>query len=326
MKICIAGIGAIGSYLAARLSLTSVQLSILVRPGKVDAFREKGISLHERSGEVRVAFPRVFSSGDAAEPQDWIFICAKAFAVPEIVASLGGLWGPSTNVIFVQNGVPSWYAQGRWNSNARLDPDGVVMSNVAQSQAVGCVAYANVLNEGAGVARHIEGDTFVIGRPGGSDNNSLKRLAEVMQEASIAAKISDNIEQEMWAKLWGSVAFNPISALTGATLDRIILEPSTRPLVVAMMRETQEIARLLGTEFSITVEQRLEAGARAGAFKTSMLQDIEAKRPLEIDAIIGAVSDAGHALGVPCTSIDAVLALLTQRADTLGLRSNADRS
>jgi len=325
MNICIAGVGAIGSYLAARLSSTSAHVSILTRPDKKDVFREKGISLREPSGDVRVAFPRVVSSGDAAELQDWIFICAKAFAVPDIVASLGGLLGPSTNVVFVQNGVPSWYAQGRWNSNARLDPDDVVMSRVSQSQAVGCVAYANVLNEGAGVARHVEGNTFVIGRPRGSGGDDLKSLADVMQDAGIAAKITDDIEQEMWAKLWGSVAFNPISALTGATLDRIILEPSTRPLVVAMMQETQEIARRLGTEFSITIEQRLEAGARAGAFKTSMLQDIEARRLLEIDAIIGAVSDAGHALGVPCTSVDAVLALLTQRADTLGLRSNAGK-
>ena len=320
MKICIAGVGAIGSYLAARLSSTSARVTVLARADKADALRRTGIVLRERSGAVRRASPQVVSAGTAAEPQDWIFICSKAFAVPDLVKALGGLLGDATNVVFVQNGVPSWYAEGRWDGAARLDPEHVIASRVAPRRTVGCVAYANVVNEGTGAARHIEGDGFVIGRPKGSAGGSLQPLADVMAEAGVAARISDDIEREMWAKLWGSVAFNPISALTGATLDRIILEPSTRPLVEAMMGEAQEIARRLGTEFDISIEERLAAGARAGAFKTSMLQDLEAGRPLEIDAIIGAVSDAGHALGLPCPSIDAVLALLTQRADTLGLR------
>lgn len=317
MKICVAGAGAIGSYLLCRLASTCASLSVLAREPRSTALRESGVTLETAAGALS-ARPTVVDSPEEAQPQDWVFVCVKAFAVAEVTASLGGLLGPRTSVVFVQNGLPWWFAGARSGAASRLDPLGRAAATVPKDRIVGCVTYANVLNLGPGKARHVGDDTFVLGRPDGRVTDRLGGVVDLLQRGGIDAKASATIRREIWLKLWGSLAFNPISALTGATMDRIIADATTRPLVVAMMTEARAVAESLGVTFETTIEQRLEAAARAGAFKTSMLQDLEAGRRLELDAIIGAVADAAREAGLATPAIDAVLGLLAQKADILG--------
>jgi 2-dehydropantoate 2-reductase len=319
MRICVAGAGAIGSYLACKLSRTAAEVSVMARGPRAAAIRAHGITLTDHAGGEVLTRPAVIETGDGA-PQDWVFVCVKAYAVPEIAPALGALIGPETRVVFVQNGLPWWYEAGNAAGSERLDPGGRIAAVVARDRVVGCVTYSNVRNFGPGKAHHVGDDTFILGQPDGIVGPTLERIVAVLREGGIEAKPTGDIRREIWLKLWGSLAFNPISALTGATMDRIIGDAETRPLVMAMMTEARAVAERLGVDLGATVEQRLETAARAGAFKTSMLQDVEAGRRLEIDAILGAVADAARAVGVEAPTIGAVLGLSTQKADVLGLR------
>jgi 2-dehydropantoate 2-reductase len=216
-------------------------------------------------------------------------------------------------VVFVQNGIPWWYAAA--SAGDRLDPGGRIAATVPMDRVVGCVAYANVRNLGPGRAEHVADDTFILGQPDGRIAPALEAVAAVLRAAGVEARLTEAIQREIWLKLWGNLAFNPISALTGATMDRIIAEDATRPIVIAMMQEARLVAERLGVTFETTIEQRLATASRAGAFKTSMLQDVEAGRPLEIDAILGAVADAARRTGIATPTIDVVLGLITQKAD-----------
>lgn len=314
MKICIAGLGAIGTYLAARLKSAGAHVSVVVRAAARDAIAETGVELAETNGSVTRARPDVLASRRVGgEPQDWLFICCKAYAVPQLVSDVGHLIGPATRVVFAQNGVPWWYTVGSMES-ADL---------VARDRVVGCVAYASVRHLGAGRAQHVGDDRFFLGQPAKARPTNLTPIIEVMKSGGIEAAIAEPIEKAVWVKLWGNLAFNPISSLTGATMDRIIGEANTRPLVMAMMREAQGVAEALGIKFDITIEQRLEMAARAGAFRTSMLQDLEAGRPLEIDAILGSVAALARAVKVDTPSIDTVLGLLSQKLETIEMKRTA---
>lgn len=313
MKICIAGVGAIGTYLAARLAVRNSDVSIVARQNSAKSIESDGVALTETSGQVTRAKPRVFVSGQCpTETQDWLFICAKAYSVPQIVSDVKPLIGNHTRVLFVQNGIPWWYTAGPKTTNDLTSRDRVI----------GCVTYANVRALGAGIAQHVGDDRFMLGQPSGTPPSSITPLVQVMKAAKIDSIASDHIEKEVWVKLWGNLAFNPISALTGATMDRIIAEAHTRPLVIAMMSEAEQIAQHLGIKFDITIQQRLKVAEQAGAFKTSMLQDIEAGRQLEIEAIIGSVSSFARAVNVSAPAIDTVLGLLSQRAATLQMQGD----
>jgi len=314
VRICIAGVGAIGTYLAARLTKAGADLCLLRRPGAGTSLEPCEIRLVETDkSQFRATLPIINPGTD--DPPDWIFVCTKAYDIPGIAGSLRSLVGPATEVVFVQNGLPWWMAA----SPGRLDPDGALTRLLPRSRVVGAVAYANVRRTGAGEAAHAGDDRLVLGRPAGALPGALTQLVEAMRRGGIDARASEHIEAEVWGKLWGSLAFNPISALTGATLDRIVTEPDTRPLVLAMMAEGAAVAGATGIMFPLTPAARLDVAARAGAFKTSMLQDLEAGRRLESDAILGAVSDAGRDAGIATPLIDAVHGLLRQRAATLGL-------
>jgi 2-dehydropantoate 2-reductase len=311
MKICIAGVGAIGTYLAARLSSGESEVSVVARSGSATSLREHGVALTEATEEVSRGKPRVFTAGEVPQDaQDWLLVCVKTYSVTEIVTDLKPLIGPNTRVVFVQNGMPWWYRVGAASSE-ELTP---------RDRVVGCVAYANVRTLRTGVAQHVGDDRFILGQPEGAKRFPLDPLIQAMRAVRVEASATDRIEREVWVKLWGNLAFNPISALTGATMDRIIAEPHTRPLVMAMMGEAQQIAAALGVDFGVTIEQRLEMATRAGAFKTSMLQDLEAGRRLEIDAILGSVSAAARVLGVKSPAIDTVLGLLIQKMATLEMQ------
>ena len=264
------------------------------------------------------ARPRVLDDG-ARDAQDCIFVCVKAHAVPAIARSIAPLIGPDTRVAFIQNGIPWWYRIGGDREPDSLGRDGGIATLLPLDRVIGGVAYVNVQNRGAGIAHHVGDDTYVLGQADGRATTALEAIASAMRGGGIEVRLTERIRQEIWVKLWGSLAFNPISALTGATMDRIISDETTRPLVMAMMSEARAIAARAGIEFQISIEQRLEAAARAGAFKTSMLQDLEAGRKLELDAILGAVAAAGRHMRLATPAIDAVLGLLTQKAAVLGL-------
>ena len=320
MKIAVVGVGAIGTYLACRLSQTSAEVSVVVRKTRGATIREHGITLTTEKGETLRAHPHVIDDAASTDHHDFILVCVKAYAVPDVASSIAPLIGPATRVAFIQNGIPWWYRIGTANGPNLLDPGGRLAALITLDRVIGGVAFVNVRNLGPGRAHHVSDDTYALGQPDGRITAPLEQIASVMRVGAIDVRLTERIQQEIWLKLWGSLAFNPISALTRATMDRIIGDQTTRPIVMAMMAEARAIAEKAGIVFEMSVEQRLEAAARAGAFKTSMLQDLEAGRQMEIDAILGAVAAAARQLNIEAPIINTVLGLLTQKATVLGLR------
>lgn len=319
MKIAVLGPGAVGSYVACMMGRHGHAVTVLARGKRASAIRDQGIRMQRKdSSELHVKPTVVEDAGSIGSPNA-AFVCVKAYSLPALVPALAAVARTGAPIVFVQNGIPWWYLAAHAGESTLLDPGGAIAAAVPRDCVVGCVTYVNVQNAGPGVANHVSDDTFVLGRPGGTVDATLQTIVDAMVDAGIQARASDNVRGDIWVKLWGNLAFNPISALTGATMDRIIAEPETRPLVMAMMGEAQAVAAKAGIVFPMTIEQRLEVAARAGAFRTSMLQDLEAGRPLEIDAIVGAVAEHGRRAGVPTPNIDVVLGLIRQKARGLGL-------
>ncbi|WP_137391143.1 ketopantoate reductase family protein [Rhodoligotrophos defluvii] len=320
MKICIIGAGAIGVFLAARLGRLGHEIAVVARGERAAAIRDKGIVLSSADGHPIHQRPGVAERTEALGLQDYVLVTVKGYSVPETAEILELLVRAGTQVVFVQNGLPWWYFAGEGSSvGEMLDPGGRLAVAVPRDNTIGCVTYANVRNTGLGEAHHVSDSTFILGRPDGRQDAALKRLAAAMADAGIDARVTADIRKEVWTKLWGNLAFNPISALTGAAMDEIILSPETRPLVIAMMSEARAVAEQTGVRFDMTVEERLAKAALAGAFRTSMLQDLEAGRRLEIDAIIGAVAALARDVGMATPSIDVILGLIRQKAKVLRL-------
>ncbi|MGF7159624.1 2-dehydropantoate 2-reductase [Rhodoligotrophos appendicifer] len=322
MKFCIIGAGAIGIFLSAHLARRGHEITVLARGARAAAIREKGVTLTADKGDGFSFRPQVAESGEALAPQDVVLVCVKGYSVPDIAATLQPLMQGTTQAVFVQNGLPWWYF-GETGSQS-LDPGGRIAAAVPLERTIGCVTYANVRNSGLGEAHHVSDNTFILGRPDGHSDPALGAIIEALAEAGIGARISDRIRTEIWLKLWGNLAFNPLSALTGATMDEII-ERETRPLVIAMMTEARDVAASQGIVFETSLEKRLATALLAGKFRTSMLQDLEAGRRLEIDAIIGAVAELARSVRVETPAIDMVLGLIRQKARLLGLDGPSER-
>ncbi len=314
MKICIVGAGAIGGYLGAKLSLAGEAVTLIARGAHLDAIQTKGLKLILEDGSVHIAQPTLATHEiTQAGPQDVVILAVKAQSVPAIAPLLPTLYGPDTMVVTAQNGIPWWYfrKQGgpyEGTSIQSVDPDGNIEQNIPVDRVIACVVYPAAEISEPGVIRHIEGDRFSLGEIDGSKTERLKALAEALKNANIKAPIRNQIRGEIWVKLWGNLAFNPISALTHATLAEICQYPPTRELARKMMEEAQAIATKLGIRMGITLEQRLAGAEKVGAHKTSMLQDIEAKRPTEVDAIVGSVAELGKLTQTPTPYIEAVYA------------------
>ena len=322
MKVCIYGAGAIGGFLGAELALNGVGVTLIARGPHLRAMQEKGLVL-VRGGETRVA--RVACTDDPAEagPQDYVIVTLKAHSVPAAVPAMQPLLGPDTAVVMAVNGIPWWYfygAEGPWRDHRveSVDPDGRQWDGIGPQRAIGCVVYPAAEVVEPGVIRHHEGDRFTLGEPSGERTERVARLSEALIAAGFKSPVRPRIREEIWIKLWGNLAFNPISALTGAMLDAICTTPDTRALAKAMMLEAQAVAEALGIRFPIDVEKRLDGAAQVGAHKTSMLQDLERGRPMEIDALVASVAELGRLVGVPTPQIDAVLALIRMRARLAG--------
>jgi len=322
MRICIYGAGAIGGLLGARLARAGAEVSLIARGPHLAAMRARGLTL--RSGEETFTVPIVATDDPATlGPQDYVVITLKAHQVPGVVRPMQPLLGPDTAVVMGVNGVPWWYFHGLGGEyeGRRLpsvDPGDVQWDGIGPQRVIGCVVYPAAEVPEPGVIELVEGDRFTLGEPNGERTARVERLSQALIAAGLKAPIRAKIRDEIWIKLWGNLSFNPISALTCATLDVICTDPGTRALARAMMVEARTIAEKLGARFPISVEKRLDGGAAVGAHKTSMLQDLERGRPMEIDALVTAVQDMGRLVGVPTPTTDAVLALVRLRARVAG--------
>jgi 2-dehydropantoate 2-reductase len=323
MRVCIFGAGAIGGYLAAKLaSAGEAEVSVVARGPHLAAIRESGLCLIEGGEESRHA---VLATEDPAElgAQDYVIIALKAHSVPGVVEAMQPLFGPDTAVVTAQNGVPWWYFHRLSGplENRRVesvDPGGRIWEGVGPERAIGCVVYPAAEVERPGVIRHVSGDRFPLGEPSGERTDRVATLSRLLISAGLKAPVRPQIRNEIWVKLWGNLSFNPISALTTATLGEIVADPATRAVVGAMMAEAQAIGERLGVRFAVDIDRRIEGAGEVGAHKTSMLQDLERGRPMEIDALVTAVQELGRLTGLPTPTIDTVLALVRQRARQAG--------
>jgi len=306
MKFAVAGAGAIGAYVGAKMARAGADVTLFARGPHCRAMQERGVHVVSAEEEFE-ARPRVVDSLAAAGPVDVVFLAVKAHSLPALAPQLPALFGPDTAVVSMQNGIPWWYFEGAQRLE-KVDPGGVVAAAIEPRRVVGSIVYLSTGIIEPGVVRHIESNRITIGEPDGSRSGRCRAISEALVAAGLRAPITTHIRQEIWVKLMGNVAFNPISALTGATLAAMARDPEVKQLVRAIMVETECVARRVGIEMPITIDQRIAGAEKVGEHKTSMLQDLEAGRPLELDAIVGAVLELGERLDVPMPHTRAVYA------------------
>lgn len=323
MKICIFGAGAIGGYMGAKLAQAGADVSLVARGPHLAAMKENGLTLIEEGERSNVA---VTVSDDPADlgPQDYVIVTLKAHSVPPVVGRMQPLIGDGTTVVSGVNGVPWWYFHkvGGPLEGTRLesvDPGNAQWDGFGPDRVLGCVVYPAAEVSEPGVIHHIEGNRFSLGEPSGEKSDRAMALSKALGEAGLKAPVRPKIRDEIWVKLWGNLSFNPISALTHATLDVLCTDPGTREVARNMMLEAQEIAEKLGVKFPIDVDRRIQGGADVGAHRTSMLQDLDAGRPMEIDALVRSVQELGRVTDTPTPTIDTVLALIQLRGKVAGL-------
>jgi len=321
-RICIYGAGAIGGFLAGRLAATDAELSLIARGPHLQAIQGNGLTLIE---DGREQTHRIRATDDPAElgPQDYVIVTLKAHSLAGIVAPMQPLLGPRTAVVFAVNGVPWWYFHGLDGPYSRhrigsVDPGGVIWDGISPEKAIGCVVYPAAEISAPGVVRHRSGDRFSLGEPDGTRSERALALASLLGQAGLRAPVRPRLRDEIWIKLWGNASFNPVSALTGATLRQMTDDPLTSQVIRQIMEEAQAVGEALGARFAIDIDKRLAGGAAVGDHRTSMLQDLEAGRPMEIDALVGAVQELGQLVGHPTPTLDTVLALVKQRARLAG--------
>ena len=318
MKVCIYGAGAIGGYLGVQLAQAGADVSLVARGAHLAAMKANGLRLLI-GDEERVVHPRCTDNPADLGPQDFIIICLKAHSITGVIDAMKPLIGSHTRIITAVNGIPYWYfyKHGGAYENSMLesiDPGGRQWREFGPERAIGCIVYPATEIEAPGVSRHVYGDRFPIGEPAGERSADVERLSALFVKAGLQAPVLDRIRDEIWLKLWGNVCLNPISALTHATLDVICSDPSTRALSKAIMLEAQTIAETFGAKLRVDVERRIEGARKVGAHKTSMLQDLERGRPMEIDPLVTVVQEMGRLTKTPTPSLDAVHALVVQRA------------
>jgi 2-dehydropantoate 2-reductase len=324
MKICIFGAGAIGGYMGAKLAQAGAEVSLVARGPHLAAIKDKGLTLAEADRDpVNVKINASENPADLG-PQDYVIVTLKAHSVPAVVPKMQPLIGRNTTIVSGVNGVPWWYFHkiGTDLEGTRLesvDPDNTQWDGFGPDRVLGCVVYPAAEVSKPGTIKHIEGNRFSLGEPDGSKSERAVALSQALSAAGLKAPVRPRLRDEIWVKLWGNLSFNPISALTQAPLDVLCTDSGTRAVAKGMMLEAQEIAEKLGVKFPIDVERRIDGGAAVGSHRTSMLQDLDAGRPMEIDALIGSVQELGHLTKTPTPTIDTVLALIRLRARTAGL-------
>lgn len=314
MKICVVGAGSIGGLLGVKLALAGEDVTLIARGQHLEAIQENGLRVSYSDGSSEVA-RRVRATSDmsACGPQDLVILGLKAHQIRPVVGEIRALFGPDTMVLTTQNGLPWWYFQrhgGEFDGYRieTLDPDGRLSDGIEARRIIGCIAYPAATIARPGVIRHIEGMRFPVGELDRSDSERLQRVSETLVKAGFKSPVLEDIRSEIWLKAWGNLSFNPISALCHATLVDICQFGPTRELAANMMTEAQIIAEKLGVTFRVPLEKRIAGAEKVGKHKTSMLQDVEAGRALETEALIGAVLELGTLTNTPTPYISAIYA------------------
>jgi 2-dehydropantoate 2-reductase len=315
LKIAIVGVGAIGGYVGARLAHAGEDVTFIARGANLEALKARGIRLMLNDGTER-AVPKVKATSDYAEAgaHDVVILAMKAHQLESVAADVPKLFGPDTVVVPMQNGIPFWYFHrhgGEFEGTPvrSVDPNGSIAKHLPGERIIGCVVYPATELVAPGVVRHIEGERFPVGEPDGSSSERVQRVAESLTRGGLKSPVLDDIRSEIWLKLWGNLTFNPVSALSRGTLAGICQYPPTRELARAMMSEAQAIAAKLNVTFRVPIEKRIAGAERVGHHKTSMLQDVEAGRPLETDALLGSVLELARLTRTPTPHLDTVYAL-----------------
>ncbi len=323
MKVAIIGVGAIGGYVGIRLALAGEDVTFIARGANLEALRARGIRLVNADGSEE-RMPRVKATDNYAEagPQDMVVLAMKAHQVEAVTGEVPKLFSPKTVVIPMQNGIPYWYFHGHQGPFAQtrvhsVDPSGAIYQNIPCERVIGCVVYPAAELVEPGVIKHVEGNRFPVGEPDGSNSERVSQVAQCFVAGKMQAPILSDIRSEIWLKLWGNLTFNPISALSRATLAGICQYPPSRALAAAMMAEAECVANQLGVKFRVSLEKRIAGAEKVGHHKTSMLQDVEAARTLEVDALLGSVVELARRTGTPTPHIDTVYALTKLLAKNL---------
>ncbi len=321
MRFLIAGAGAIGAYIGARMALAGQDVTIFARGPHLRAMQERGVRVKSSAGDFEVR-PAVAASLAEVGPVDVVFLTVKAHGLPALVPHLAPVLGPDTTVVSTQNGVPWWFFQGLGGEFdglrlERVDPGGVISAAIEARRVVGSIVYFSTEIVEPGVILHTEGNRISMGEPNGARTERVRQIADALIAAGLRCPVTSHLRSEIWVKILGNLAFNPISALTGATLVQMARDPEVRDLVRSIMSEAEQVACRLGMELPVSIEQRIAGAEKVGEHKTSMLQDLEAGRPLELEAVVGAVVELGQRVGVPMPHAGAVYAcakLLAERA------------
>lgn len=314
-RICVVGAGAIGGLLAAKFALAGEDVTVIDQGAHLAAIQKNGLKLEWHDGKVQTAKVKAVNKPAEAGKQDIVVLAVKAHFLDQVVRDIDSLLGPDTIVLTVQNGLPWWYFQrlgGQYDDHRleSLDPSGVLTKHIDPKRIIGCVVYPAAAAIAPGVIHHVEGDRFPIGELDGKQTERVKELHDRFIKAGLKSMVLPDIRSEIWLKAWGNLSFNPISALTHATLVDICQFAETRRLAAAMMKEAQDIAQKLGVTFRVSIEKRIAGAEAVGAHKTSMLQDVEAGRSLETEALIGSILEMARLTNTAAPSIEAVYALV----------------
>jgi 2-dehydropantoate 2-reductase len=323
MRIAVVGAGAIGGFLGGWLSAAGEDVTFIARGANLEAIMAHGMRVIGEDGvEVTSKGARAVRTMRDAGPQDAVLLTVKAHQVAAIAGDVHHLMSADTTIVTMQNGIPWWYFHkhgGEFDGRPVLaaDPDGTIARLIDSNRVIGSVVYPAATLVSPGVVQVVEGRRFTLGELDGSESERIKAISSALTKAGFKAPITSDIRGEIWLKIWGNLSFNPISALSHATLDDLLQFPLTRELSIAMMREAEAIANTLGIRFRVGIDKRLAGAEKVGAHKTSMLQDVEAGKPLELDALVGAVVELGRLTQTPTPHIDAVYACTSLLAKTL---------
>jgi 2-dehydropantoate 2-reductase len=320
MKFLIAGAGAIGAYMGACMARAGQDVTLFARGPHLRAMQERGVRVKSVDGDFE-AHPKISENLEEVGPVNVVFLGVKAHGLTQLAPQLKPVLGPDTAVVGTQNGIPWWFFQG-WGGDyegmhlERVDPGGTIANAIEPRRVIGSIVYFATEIAEPGVIRHTEGNRISLGEPDGTRSERIRQIAEALIAAGLRSPVTTRIRQEIWVKILGNVAFNPISALTGATLVQMARDPEVSALVRRIMEETEAVGAKLGLELPITIDQRIAGAEKVGEHKTSMLQDLEAGRPIELEAIVGAVVELGERLNVPMPHARAVYACTKLLAHT----------
>ena len=305
MRFLIAGAGAIGAYIGARMAHAGFDVTLFARGPHLRAMQENGVHVNSSEGNF-VARPIIATSLEEVGPVDVVFLGVKAHGLTQLAPHLKQVLGPDTTVVSTQNGIPWWYFQGfggEWDGLRleRVDPGGVISSAIEARRVVGSIVYFSTEITSPGVIQHVEGNRISIGEPDGSRSERVRRIAEALIASGLRCPISARLRQEIWVKVLGNASLNPVSALTRATIVQMVRDPGVCSVIRNIMEEVEAVSNKLGMDLPVSIDQRIAGAEKVGEHKTSMLQDLEAGRPMELEALVGAVVELGERLGLPMT-------------------------